>query len=78
MRKCHAAIEGLERLITNLHDPSGRRWIVATPRFAIPCSYGYLKKKIFHSLKKIRASDTNPSGGKPTENRGDTPFIFRI
>jgi guanine deaminase len=38
------ALESLERLIADYHDPSGRLRIVATPRFAISCTFDYLKK----------------------------------
>lgn len=37
-------IAGLEQLIAEAHDPKGRIQIVATPRFAISCTFEYLKR----------------------------------
>lgn len=37
-------IAGLERLINEVHDPKERIQIVATPRFAISCTFDYLKR----------------------------------
>ena len=37
-------VDGLNRLIAERHDPKGRLQIVATPRFAISCTFDYLKQ----------------------------------